>query len=132
MYSIGKHQVSISDIRKDDRCLEVFLSETPQGYSVFHVNFEGREYEVSFAEARLEYGLSPFYTKHEVTPKERQSTSEVVLDETTQVLHMCGVCGHAYQWSANDSAWAYEAQALMPCGHAWSCLDREMNEWQAM
>ncbi len=66
MYSIGKHLVSISDMRKDDRWLEVFLRETPQGYPVFHISFEGREYEVSFAAARLEYGLSPFYTKHEV------------------------------------------------------------------
>jgi hypothetical protein len=70
MYSIGRHHVSISDMRKDYRCLEVFLRETPQGHPVFCVNFEGRVHEVSFAAARLEYGMSPFYTKHEVMPKE--------------------------------------------------------------
>jgi hypothetical protein len=47
--------------------MQVFLSETPQGYPVFHISFEGHEYEVSFAGARLAYGLSPFYTKHEIT-----------------------------------------------------------------
>lgn len=78
MYSIGKHHVSLSDIHKDYRWLEVFLSETPQGYPVFHVSFEGREYEVSFAAARLEYGLSPFYTKHEVMP-----SCEWLLDDGT-------------------------------------------------
>jgi hypothetical protein len=66
MYSLGMYYVSLSDIRQDDRWLEVFLSETPQGYPVFCISFEGHEYEVSFAAARLEYGLSPFYTKHEV------------------------------------------------------------------
>jgi hypothetical protein len=76
MYSIGKHQVSLSDIRKDDRWLEVFLSATPQGYPVFRVSFEGREYEVSFAAARLAYGMSPFYTKHEV-----MANAEGLLDE---------------------------------------------------
>ena len=71
MYSIGKHHVSISDIRRDYRRLEVFLSETPKGYPVFHISFGGREYEVSFAKARLEVGLPPFYTKHEVMFKNR-------------------------------------------------------------
>jgi hypothetical protein len=70
MYSLGTRHVSISDIRQDFRCLEVFLHETPQGYPVFCIRFEGQEYEVSFAEARLEAHLSPFYTKHEVTPQE--------------------------------------------------------------
>jgi hypothetical protein len=69
MYSLGTHHVSISDNRQDIRSLEVFLRETPQGYPVFCIRFEGQEYEVSFAEARLEVGLSPFYTKHEVTPQ---------------------------------------------------------------
>ena len=66
MYSLGTHHVSLSDIRKDERWLEVFLSETPQGYPIFSISFEGHVYEVSFARARLAYGLSPFYTKHEV------------------------------------------------------------------
>ena len=69
MYALGKHHVSISDMLQDFRCLEVFLRETPQGYPVFCIRFEGQEYEVCFAEARSEVGLSPFYTKHEVTPK---------------------------------------------------------------
>ena len=76
MYSIGKHHVSLSDIHQDDRWVEVFLNETPQGYPVFHVSVEGCEYEVSFAAARLEYGMSPFYTKHEV-----MSRSEGLLDD---------------------------------------------------
>ncbi len=67
MYSPGKHRVSLSDIRQDERWIEVFLSETPQGYPVFCISFERHEYGVSFAIARLAYGLSPFYTKHEVT-----------------------------------------------------------------
>lgn len=50
--------------------------------------FEGHEYEVSFAEARLEYGLSPFYTKHEVPLKGRQSPGELVVDETTKELYV--------------------------------------------
>jgi hypothetical protein len=67
MYSRGKHCVSLSDIHLDERWLEVFLSETSQGYPVFSISFEGHVYEASFAATRLEYGLSPFYTKHEVT-----------------------------------------------------------------
>ncbi len=125
MYSIGKHHVSISDIRQDFRCLEVFLRETPQGYPVFHISFEGHEYEVSFAEARLEYGLLPFYTKHEVTPRGRQSTGEMLVDELTKVPHVCGLCGRSYQWSADEVA--YEVQGLMPCGHDWRFLERELD-----
>jgi hypothetical protein len=66
MYSLGKHVVSLSDICQVERCLEDFLNETPQGYPVFWINFEGHEYEVNFAAARLAYSLAPFYTKHEV------------------------------------------------------------------
>jgi hypothetical protein len=129
MYSLGTHHVALSDIRQDSRSLEVFLSETPQGYPVFRTSFEGCEYEVSFAEARLEVGLSPFYTKHEVTPQERQSPSKVVVDETTNVLcvcWVCRVCGCSYQWSADEVTWLNETQAHMPCGHAWRCLERKM------
>ncbi len=99
MYSIGKHQVSLSDIRKDDRWLEVFLSETPQGYPVFRVSFEGREYEVSFAAARLAYGMSPFYTRHEV-----MASGEGLLDYGSGRYKLIGRAGlddhylHAGEW----------------------------------